>query len=350
MFSRPFQILSTRMATVVAICVVVLVSPFATSSSRASIASQPDQTPILTGAVRNSVSQAPSNFAAWRAGVKSTDVYGVTYKPNAKMQHLCPTCIVADEFATADSGERYAVTFNWIVAKSWSRPRTLVYIQQNIGKLLSSYTMTQGTDDNGENWFDWTKSSPAQFVFVKTFSNSKQNGFEVRIGHYQPKNLHYIPYAILNTTQRTNLANAVKSYVQLGIQNVSDNFSSLRGKATDKDNNYFDTNVSFGEYMTSCDVDGIFSNIAADNATSKWILECETPALGGAKSDIEDLIRAAVAGALPDGFSLTTDPKYASMTDYRWDRSSDTVAVEITSYDNDDGTFTYHVYVYHFLS
>jgi hypothetical protein len=138
--------------------------------------------------------------------------------------------------------------------------------------------------------------------------------------------------------------------VQLGIQNGSDNFTSLRGRATDKDNNYFDTNVSFGEFLTSCTVDGIFASLSASGGTSKWILECDTPSLGGSKSDVEEVIRSAIAGALPDGFTTTTDPKYLGTSDYRWDRSSDSISVDITAHDNSDGTFGYNLEIYHYTS
>jgi len=63
-----------------------------------------------------------------------------------------------------------------------------------------------------------------------------------------------------------------------------------------------------------------------------------------------ELIRQAVAGALPYGFTVTTDPQYLGTNDYRWDRSSDSVAVWIWTYDNDDGTTDYHIQIAHFLS
>jgi len=341
---------SSRTSTVIAVILAALVSIAAAPDARAGISVQPDQTQQLTGAVRSSISQAAVDFSAWRNGVSKADEYGAAYKPTASMRRLCPTCVVDDEFATADTDERFVVTLDFDVSKSWSRAQTLAYVQRNIGGLVSTYKMQQGTDDNGDNWFDWTTGSPVRFVYVKTFAYKTRAGFEVRIGHYLPKNLRYVPYAILSPAQRSDLTNAVKSYVQLGVQDAVANYTTLRGKASDKDNNYFTTNVTFGEYMTSCDVDGIFSNLTAAGTTSKWILECETPTLGGAKSDVEDVIRAAVAGALPSDFTLSTDPASTSMTDFRWDRYSDSVSVEITSSDNDDGTFTYHIEIYHFLS
>jgi len=304
----------------------------------------------LDAIVRSALSQAPANFAAWRTGVMTTEPDGVSFKPNASMKQICSFCGVYDEYAGAEVDERYAIQFYWNVPKSWSRAQTLAYIQLHVGELVPSFKLAQGTDNDGESWFDWKKGTPTKFVYVETFSGKTQNGFEVRVGHYLPKNVHYLPYARLSAAQRADLANEVRNFVQLGVQNGSDNFTSLRGKATDKDNNYFDSNVSFGGIMKGCDVDGIFANESASGGTSKWFFECETPSLGGSKSDIEAIIRSAVVEALPDGFAATTDPKYLGTYDYRWDRSADSIAVEISSDDNDDGTIDYRVEIVHFTS
>lgn len=311
---------------------------------------QVDTPAQLSGIVQAALSQAPANFAAWRAGVKSADSDGVSYKPSTVLLRLCPVCGVADEFASADSDERYTVTFNWLVAKSWSRAQTIAFIQQRIGELLPKFSAQQGTNDDGESWFDWSTATPKEFVYVVTFSDSTGNGFEVRVGHYVPTNLHYTKYARLSAAQRANLAKAIRNFVQLGVQNGADNFTSLRGPATDKDNNYFDANVSFGEFMTHCVVDGIFADENASGGTSKWILECDTPSLGGAKIDVEAVIQSAIIDALPGGFTATTDPKYLGLSDYRWDRSSDSISVEMSSNDNHDGTLDYNIYIYHFKS
>jgi hypothetical protein len=304
----------------------------------------------LATIVRAAIVQAPGNFAAWRAGTKTSTSDGILYKPSAAMKRICSTCDVADEYATANSDERYALSFQWIVPNSWSRAQTIAYIQIHIGELVPTFTASQGTNDSGESWFDWSKGTPTEFVYVRTFTDKSGNGFEVRVGHYLQNSVHYVPYARLSATQRDGLAKAVRNFVQLGVQNGSDNFFSLRGQATDKKNNVFDTNVSFGEFMRTCDVDGIFADEHASGGTSKWILECTTPSLGGAKSDIEGVIRAAIVDALPSGFAVPTDPTYLGLSDYRWDRYSDSMDVQVTANNNDDGTFDYHIEIYHFTS
>jgi hypothetical protein len=342
--SKRFRITALAGATYAAMGAALLILAAAPPRERFDTPTQ------LSAIVQASLSQAPANFAAWRTGAKTADSDGVSFKASAALLRICPLCSVADEFASADSDERYTVTFNWLVLKSWSRAQTVALIQQRIGELLPKFTIQQGTTDDGESWFDWTKASPKEFVYVVTFSGSTGNGFEVRVGHYLPKSLHYTKYARLSAAQRTDLTNAVRNFVQLGVQNASNDFASLRGHATDKDNNYFDANVSFGEFMTRCVVDGIFASESTSGGTSKWILECDTPSLGGSKSDVEAIIQSAIVNALPGGFTSTTDPTYLGISDYRWDRSSDTIAVEVSSNDNHDGTLDYNIYIYHFKS
>jgi hypothetical protein len=331
-----------RTAIAIALCSTILAAGAAPPQTPAQVAAQ------LTSIVAAALPQAPLNFAAWRAGHGAANTSGVNFKPTAALTRLCGDCYVADEYATADTDEKYALTFDWIVPKSWSRAKTIAYIQQTVGESLSSgYTATQGTHTDGEAWFDWWKSSNKSFVYVETMSGKTQNGFEVRVGHYLKSNLHYVPYAKLSASQRTDLGNAVRNLVQLGVQNGADNFTSLRGKMVDKD--FYDTNMSFGEYLSNCDVSGIFF-ASASEGTSKWVLSCSTPSLGGAKSDVEEVIRAAAAQALPEGFTSTTDPKYLFLNDYRWDRSTDVLSVDVMSSDNNDGTLEYTVSIYHYLT
>jgi hypothetical protein len=304
----------------------------------------------LSSLVGAALAQAPVNFAAWRAGAKTADENQVTYNLSPVIKRTCPICGIFDEFAEANDDERYAFQFNWKVPKSWSRAQTLAYIELHVGSLVPSFAATQGTNDSGDSWFDWEKKSAHQFVYVETYSTSKSNGFMVRVGHYLPTNLHWVPYAHLTSTQRDDLAKAVRNFVQIGIQNGSDNFMSLRGKPTNKAKTYFDTSVTFGDLMKYCDVNGDFANESASGGTSKWFLECDTPSLGGAKSDIIAIIQTAIANALPSDFAATTDPTYLGTMDYRWDRSSDSIAVEVSAFDNNDGTFYYHVQVVHFTS
>jgi hypothetical protein len=344
MISAHFRGLSRQLA-VIAGLTASLLSLGATSSLQPT-----DGGAQLSSLVGAALTQAPLNFAAWRSGAKQTDDSQVSYRLSPVIKRQCSLCGIYDEYAAADADERYALQFNWGVPKSWSRAQTIAYIELHIGALVPSFTATQGTNDGGDSWFDWQKPSAHQFVYVETYSDSKNAGFMVRVGHFLPTNIHWVPYARLSSTQRADLAQAVRNFVQIGIQDGSDNFTSLRGTPTDKTKTYFDTSVTFGEFMKSCDVNGDFANESASGGTSKWFLECDTPSLGGAKSDIIAIIQSAIAGVLPSDFTVTTDPTYLGMSDYRWDRSSDSMAVEVSTYDNDDGTFDYHVQVVHFTT
>jgi hypothetical protein len=344
MFSDQLFLSKRARAIALGLCTVLLASGAAAPSATAG-ASTP-----LPAMIKASLLQAPTDYAAWRGTVTKSDPTTVTFKPTEAMSKACPECIVDDEFALAQANERYVVQFNWLLPKAWSRAQILAFIQLNVGASLPSFTLAQGTDTDGENWFSWTKTTPDEFVYVETGSTKANNGFVVRVGHFVQKNVHYVPFALLTPSDRDDLAKAVTNFVQLGVQDAGDNFTSLRGPSTDKDNNYFPVSVSFGKYLSGCDVNGIFADESASGGTSKWVLECDTPALGGAKSDIEEIIRSTIEAALPGGFTVTTDPKYLMTDDYRWDRSSDALSVDLSSDDKGDGTVDYHIEVYHFTS
>ncbi|HEY5340128.1 MAG TPA: hypothetical protein VIK27_03805, partial [Candidatus Aquilonibacter sp.] len=293
------------------------------------------------------LAQGSANFASLHGGVSSTDDSDIYYKLAPAFKKICPGCTIADEFASANAGERYTVSGNWPVPLTWTLAQKDAYISKYLAPLVSGYKLSHGKNDDGEHWFDWL-SATHMFVYVETYHSKTTNGFSIRVGHYIPTSVHFEKWVKLSTDQRDGLSKAVASFVQLGVQNGADNFTALRGKATGKDNNYFDPSVSFGDILNSCDIDGIFAT--SDETHPRWFFECETRDLGAPKSEMLELIRQAVAGALPYGFTVTTDPQYLGTNDYRWDRSSDSVAVWIWTYDNDDGTTDYHIQIAHFLS
>src|SRR5665213_1350831 len=99
---------STRLRTITcALCVGLLVAGAAPPRASVDLAAQ------LNGLVRAALSQAPVNFAGWRTVQKSVGKDGVTFKLSATMKKLCPVCNVADEYASANTDERYTVMFDW---------------------------------------------------------------------------------------------------------------------------------------------------------------------------------------------------------------------------------------------
>ena len=322
--------------------------PIARASAGTSIPGTPEQLHKIMTAV---IAAAPAYFATLRAGVQSTVAGGIYFNLSPAFGKLCPGCTVADEFATAQTNERFAMQGDWPLPLRTTPAQKSAFVQNNLAPLVKGYAYTHGNTDNGELWFQWAKGSPAQFVYAQTYHSKAASGITIRVGHFVPVNVNYVQWARLTPAQRTDLTNGVVELVTAGESAGAGNFASLRGAATDKDNDYFHVNQTFGTVLTGCAVDGIFSNLGGSNGgTGKWILECDTPPLGGPKADVLELIRSAVASALTDNFTATTDPKYLQGSAYRWDRSQDAISVEITPHDNRDGTTTYDITIYHYTT
>jgi hypothetical protein len=336
-------------AIVLGLCIAVLASGGSPAArAAASVPTTPQQ---LHKVMVATLAAVPRYFAPLRGPVKSTGEGEILFTLSASFAKLCPGCAVTDEYATAQNNERFAVTGNWPVPPAWTNAQKIAYIQTNIAPLVKGYAYTHGKTSDGQLWFEWLKGSPATFVYLETYRNKSYNGIQIRVGHYVPVNINYVKWARLTADQRTDLSSGVERLVTAGTNYGAQNFAPLRGAATDKDNNYFHVNQTFGSVLTDCDVDGIFADEGSSGGTGKWILECQTPYVGGTKADILELIRSAIASALPSGFVPTTDPKYLGTADYRWDRSSDLTEVELSTSDPlSDGTITYYIRIYHFTT
>jgi hypothetical protein len=300
----------------------------------------------LVTIVRTAMAQAPLNYASSR-GPSHGDDYEMKYAVAGALARVCPHCVISDEFADAKDSERWVAQFSWDVPVAWSDAQIVKYARGLLSPLLPGYTLSAGKNDYGL-WNEWYKKANGTFVYIETERTKTHADFMVRVGHFLPKAVHYTKWGQpLNATQRAEFAKEIHNFVQIGVQNAGDNFASLRGKAFGTDGMLFDANIAFGEYLTGCDISGI---TGGSGVTGKWVYSCDTPALTGAKSDMLEVIRTAVYDALPSGFSADTDPQYLFLSDYRWDRSSDSLSAMISSFDNNDGTFTYHVEIYHFTS
>ena len=294
---------------------------------------------------RTALADAPSNFAKLRGSQKSSDDNMAIYTPANQLAKLCPHCDVRDEYAYNKADERWVVRFRWRLATAMSSAQTLAYAQRLFEPLVAKYTRLEGAEED-DLWSDWVDKKDHTFVYVITENTSKQSGFLVRIGHFAQKNVHFEKFGMpLSSAQRTDLSHAMRNFLQLGLNGINDNFASIRGKSFGKSGDLFDANVTFGDYLRSCDITDIPQS---EGITGKWILSCETPGLVGEKSDVEAGIRSAIENALPYGYTSTTDPKYVTTDDYRWDRSSDSSAVTIGSYEMGSGRYSYHISIYHF--
>lgn len=296
--------------------------------------------------VRATLAQTPTHFAAYRGAVSGTSDNEAIYKTAGRLTALCEYCTLTDEFADTKVDERWVVQTHWTTGKSWTQAQTASHVQGLIAPLVVGFTRSEGGSD-GSLWTDWFNKKTRAFVYISTDSEKGIAGFEIRIGRYMAKNVHYGKWSRpLTSGQRSDLVKALQNFVQMAVPNGANNFSALRGKAVGKSGDFFDSSVTFGDILSNCNVSAV---AAASNVTGKWIFECETPAIVGTKSDVEELIRSTLWIALPGGFTSTTDPSLL-INDYRWDRSSDQLALTLDAYDYGDGSFKYTISFYHFTS
>src|SRR5665213_2432730 len=187
----------------------------------------------LLAIMRPVFAQADGNFATLHGGVSSTDDSDIYYKLAPAFKKICPGCTIADEYASALAGERYTVSGNWPMPIAWSLAQKSAYVEKYLAPLVSGYKAARGKDDDGEQWFDWTRASTGRFLYVKTYHSKTTNGIAIRVGHYRPTSVHFEKWVKLSADQRDGLSKAVASFIQLGTQNGADNFTALRGKASD---------------------------------------------------------------------------------------------------------------------
>lgn len=300
----------------------------------------------LIAVVRAALTQTPTYFAVYRGAASNTSDDEASYKTVGKLAALCRYCTLTDEYADAQTNERWVVQTHWTTGKPWTQAQTAAHVQALLAPLVVGFTRTEGGSD-GALWTDWFDKKTRAFVYISTDSEKGIAGFEIRIGRYTAKNAHYGKWSRpLTSGQRADLVKALQNFVQVGLQNGAANFSALRGKPYGKNGDFFDADISFGDILSSCDISGV---AAGAQVAGKWIFSCDTPAIVGPKSDVEELIRSTLWDALPGGFTSTTDSSLL-ITDYRWDQSYSNLAVTLDSYDYGDGSFKYTISVYHFTT
>jgi hypothetical protein len=306
---------------------------------------------MLRAFVRTALPTAPTYFRSLRGGVSRTTGAYIYFALSPSFAKVCPTCMVADEFATADSNERFATEADWPIPATWTIAQAGVFLQKNITPLMVGTPAKHGKDSDGNAWVDWFNAKTRTFVYAQTYQASGGgNHVDVRIGHYVPVNAHYVKWARLTPDERTDLSSGIEQLVTAATSASSGNFVSLRGVQSDPKYADYKPTQTFGTVLTGCEIDGTFADETGAGVSGKWIMGCDTPDIGDKQADMLELIRSAVAAALPAGFTVTTDPKYAGDDDFRWDRSSDMTSIDITHYANDDGTVEYHIQIYHYTS
>lgn len=289
--------------------------------------------------------QAPVNFANMRGAVKDKDVYQVRYSTKPQFNKTCVQCIIVDQFAWPGHVE------NWSLQQRWTGTDTeaqvISTLTAQLTPVLKGYTLTKtGTKDYPT--YTWRNGAKGLWVSVETFNG----GFTPSIGQDLSKPVHVLKAP--TAADIASLRNGVTNFVSLGVGPASGNFSTLRGTAS-KDilgSPTYQLSVSFGSMLRECSItDNTVDTLKLGSDFSpKWNMDCSTVPMVGGK-EIESQVEAAMAAALPSGFTATTD-KYLGLDDYRWDNTATSVAIDIdsfSSYTLPNGLVSYGVGIIHFL-
>lgn len=295
----------------------------------------------LASILHRVIPAAGSRYASLRGALVSQGDAANVYAPNKALNTLCGVCAFADEFGNESYHEVWTFTLTWYLPASWDDAKTAAFVARMLGPNVSGYALTRETKD-GKTTFDWENKANHTWIYVATLG-SKEHGFSLRVGYYPPKETHVVQYSRgLSTAEQQHLVDSVRTFIRTGVQNAADNFTLLRGKSTSP--TFYDTNESFGTMLSGCSISGILFSGSSSDTESKWTLDCSTPTLGGTSATNLELIRSTVAAALPSDFTATTDPQYLVLDDYRWDRSSDQVAVSIS-----ETSGSYTLTIFHFV-
>jgi hypothetical protein len=297
------------------------------------------------------VAQAPTNFAAIRGRKnKNGDDYSYDmYDSTPAFAAQCRPCHIEDDYADGQSTETWAVRWRWLYDKTDSDEHVVNDVLAELTPVLKGFKLTRSVRDN-QTVLDWEKPNGV-WVYVKTFDRSDNDdipGFSIGVGHDLAKPVHTVKPTVITQAERDDLTTGVTSFVKLGTAASTDNFTTLRGKEDTKnskagDAEFYDCSIAFTG-MSDCEISGLLNYDRA-----KWVFEAKTVPLGGPPDASKELVRSIVAAALPYGFTATTDPKYLLTEDYRWDNSSTSTAVDISTGVTSRGRVYYDVEIFHFL-
>jgi hypothetical protein len=327
-----------------AVCAALGFSLFATGSAHAATSAKPAET--LRAFATRLLLVAPTNFSSLRGAPTGTENYYSRYRVLTKLG-ACAGCKLTDEYSWTGHAENWYVEDEWHGAKGASQAKIVSYVTSQLGSSLATYSLKK-TGASDYPTFKW--SGPKnRWVFVHIFNG----GFTLKVGHDLVKPLHML---LAPTTQQLAALRAgAGSFVSSGVGAASSNFEPLRaaGKKGILDNMEYDLYVPFGSMLPKCNVtDATANTFNLDDYSPKWTMNCETLPMVGTKAMFEDQIRAAMQGAIPSGFTQTTDRTVLYFDDYRWDNTTTQVAVTISSLESTtlpDGLVQFSLGVIHFL-
>ncbi len=321
------------------VCAAFGFSLFATGSAGAAPAAE-----TLRAFVQRLLVVAPTNFSSFRGAPKGGEDYYSRYVVRTKLG-ACSGCKLTDEYSWTAHSENWYIENVWH-SKTLSHAKLASYVQAQLAPSLTTYSLkTAGSKDYPT--FRWS-SKKNTWVSVDMFNG----GFTLRVGHDLKKPVHVL--LAPSAPQLAALRAGASSFVSAGVGAASNNFESLRaeGKKDILDDMEYDLYVPFGSMLPKCNVtDATVNTLKMDDYSPKWTMHCETPPMVGTKAELEELVRAAVQGALPSGFSPTTG-SLLFIDDYRWDNSATQVAVDIDSISGfglPDGLVQFNLAVIHFL-
>ncbi|HTU69612.1 MAG TPA: hypothetical protein VMF11_04750 [Candidatus Baltobacteraceae bacterium] len=310
-------------------------------------AAHPAKTPpqTLRAFVALMLDQAPVNYANMRGAVKDSDVFQIRYDTKAQFDKTCAKCIITDQFAWTGHPEHWSLEQRWN-AKNMTPAQVTAYVKAQLAPIIKGYAL-KTTGSKEYPTFTWRNGAKGLWISVDTYNG----GFTPSIGQDLTKPVHVLKPPTVADIQ--SLRNSVTNFVSLGVGPASENFSTLRTNAS-KDilgSPTYDLSVSFGSMLRDCSItDDTANTLNLSDYSPKWTMTCNTVPMVGGK-EIEAEVQAAMAAAVPSGFTPTTD-KYLGLDDYRWDNTSTQIAVDIdsfSSYSLPSGLVSYGVGIIHFL-
>lgn len=298
----------------------------------------------LTALSHALLAQAPSNFAALRLAKTGYDTDYASYKMKLAAA-ICRTCALYDQYARGAYKETWYVENRWNVPASWTPARTEGWILGQLRPVLSGFALHRTVARYSTYPTLLWRGPHSVWIYADTF----KGGFRFRVGHDLAHPVHVLRPP--TRAQLTELARASSNLIRLSVPAASSNFDDLRS-ATGRNNELGDldyaTNVPFGPMFRTCSISHVTNSFGYKDFQPKWVLSCSTVAMAATDAALKERVRASVAGALPSGFTPTTDQDELLFDDYRWDDDDLMESVDVGS-DERKGTVRFTLSVYHFL-
>lgn len=307
-------------------------------------ASTPSDAEQLALVVRALLSQAPQNFAAMRTLQSEADTDFTSYGVKPFGTH-CHACTLYDQYARGAYRENWYVEDRWDLPGKWDAPKTEAYAIRALRAAVAGFALHR-TVPKYSKYATLTWRGPGdRWVYVDTF----KGGYTIRVGHDLVKPVHVLRPP--THPQLQQLMFTEQHLLKLGVPAASANFSDLRlfaPHANIMGEKEYDANVSFGPMFRKCTITDVDNGFGYKDFQPKWVLSCYTVAMAGTENGLKNTVRAYLSGALPDGFTESTDPNDLLLEDYRWVNQDAMESIDVSSSEN-HGAVSFTFSVYHYL-